>query len=428
MDEGTLGAAPPLQTHMADTIYRPFFRSGIAVVLTLGAAWGAWLLLRIAWTGTFMAATLHEVNAHGHAQIFGWVGLFVMGFAYQAFPRFKHTDLAFPRVAYATLILMLGGLVCRSLTEPIAAHIPWLAPLAVAAAGVETLAIALFGFVIVSTLRRAPRPLEHYDYYVLASLCWFLVQAVYEAVYLAATLGAADREHLLALVAAWQGPLREIQIYGFAMLMILGVSQRMFHYFYGFARPNPRTSVAVLIVLNLALVTMVSGFVLMQKVHHGWAVLWYAAVLLLAASTVVLVSGWHIFSTARDPDRSLKFLRTAYIWLFVSLAMMVILPGYQRGLLPLLAPQSTAVKIGFSHAYYGAIRHAITVGFVSLMIMGVAAKVVPTLAGTDVRKLGGLWTPFLLVNLGCAIRVSTQTLTDIFPAAFAARASAAFWN
>src|SRR5512135_763623 len=65
-----------------------------------------------------------------------------------------------------------------------------------------------------------------------------------------------------------------------------------------------------------------------------------------------------------------------------------------------------------SHAYHGAIRHAITVGFVSLMIMGFAAKVVPTLNGLDARKLTALWGPFILVNMGCLLRVSLQTLTD----------------
>src|SRR5262245_25019666 len=91
-------APPPVRnapdSHPEDAIYRPFFRAGIVMVLTLGAAWGAYLLLRIGLSGSFRAAGLHEVNAHGHAQIFGWVGLFVMGFAYQAFPRFKHTSLA----------------------------------------------------------------------------------------------------------------------------------------------------------------------------------------------------------------------------------------------------------------------------------------------------------------------------------------------
>src|SRR5215468_5585224 len=32
---------------LGDAIYRPFFKAGIAVVLTFGAGWGAYLLLRI---------------------------------------------------------------------------------------------------------------------------------------------------------------------------------------------------------------------------------------------------------------------------------------------------------------------------------------------------------------------------------------------
>src|SRR5437764_13556892 len=103
------GSAP-----LADAIYRPFFKAGIAVVLTLGAVWGAYLLLRIGLMGHFAAAGLHEVNAHGHAQIFGWVGLFVMGFAYQAFPSFKQSTLAFPRLARASLGVTPVGIVGRS--------------------------------------------------------------------------------------------------------------------------------------------------------------------------------------------------------------------------------------------------------------------------------------------------------------------------
>jgi hypothetical protein len=98
--------------------------------------------------------------------------------------------------------------------------------------------------------------------------------------------------------------------------------------------------------------------------------------------------------------------------------MLILLPVYQFGLLRQLAPESTAAQIGFSHAYYGAIRHAITVGFISLMIVGVAAKVVPTLNGVDVRALSALWSPFLLINAGCTLRIAAQTLTDFTDRAF----------
>jgi hypothetical protein len=98
--------------------------------------------------------------------------------------------------------------------------------------------------------------------------------------------------------------------------------------------------------------------------------------------------------------------------------MLSLLPVYQFFLLPAFSPGSNSVQIGFSHAYYGAIRHAVTVGFISMMIVGVSAKVVPTLNGIDPRSLSGLWAAFFLINVGCALRVSFQTLTDITDTAF----------
>ncbi len=88
--------------------------------------------------------------------------------------------------------------------------------------------------------------------------------------------------------------------------------------------------------------------------------------------------------------------------------MLLLLPLYQH-----------LAGVPFSHDYYGAIRHAITVGFVSLMIVGMAARAVPTLAGVDRRRLSPLWGPFLLLNLGCLLRLAIQTLTDWSPGAFA---------
>ncbi len=412
----SLPAEPTLS--LADTIYRPFFKAGIAVVLSLGAVWGAFLLLRIGFGGTFSAAGLHEINAHGHAQIFGWVGLFVMGFAYQAFPRFKHTTLAHPRLAYLSLWLMTTGLVLRALLEPLATARPWLIGLALVASTLEIGAISLFAWIIGATWRASGKPLAPHDYYILSALGWFVVQAIYDALYLAATLTTTEHGPLVDLVATWQGPLREIQIHGFALLMILGVSQRIFHHFYGLPLPSPTLSRVGVVVLNVALVGEVTGSLLMRSHGHAWAGLWYASILVLAGMVLTLVWNWRLFARAENPDRTLKFLRAAYLWLLVSLAMLVLLPVYQFLVLPAWASESASAHMGFSHAYYGAIRHAITVGFVSLMIVGVASRVVPTLNGIDGHTLSSLWLPFSLLNLGCALRVSGQVLTDFTPFAF----------
>jgi hypothetical protein len=413
----TLNVLDNAQPQAADAIYRPFFKAGIAVVLSLGAVWGAYLLLRIALSGRFTAAGLHDVNAHGHAQIFGWVGLFVMGFAYQAFPRFKQTTLAFPKLAFGTLWMMLIGLVVRSVAQPLTASFPWAWWPAMAASVLEIAAIGLFALILIKTWRNSEKGLVYYDGYILCALFWFVVQAVYESLYLAATLRAQGAE-LLSLVSTWQPALRDIQIHGFALLMILGVSQRIFHHFYGLKEPNAKLSRILLVFLNVAIVGEVLGLVLMRTSGHAWAGLWYVSVLVLTTAIILLVRDWRIFSPTDEADRSLKFLRAGYVWLMISLAMLVAMPLYQQGLLALLAPESAAAQLGFSHAYYGAIRHAITVGFVSLMIMGVAAKVVPTLNGVPSRRLSALWGPFVLINLGCSLRVVGQTATDFVPGAF----------
>jgi hypothetical protein len=91
-DKATAPDAPQL----ADSIYRRYFLGGILVALTAGASWGAWLLWTTALGRSFRDISISSVNTHGEAHIFGWVGLFIMGFAYQAFPRLLHTSLATP--------------------------------------------------------------------------------------------------------------------------------------------------------------------------------------------------------------------------------------------------------------------------------------------------------------------------------------------
>ena len=413
----TLPAGLSTASSLADGIYRPFFSAGIATVLTLGAVWGAYLLLQIGMSGRFSAAGLHAINAHGHAQIFGWVGLFVMGFAYQAFPRFKHTTLAYPTLAMATLIMLIAGLTARAVAQPLVETWPWLWWAAVGGSLLEIAAVLVFTALIAITWQRSGKPLAVYDYYIAASLVWFVLQAVYEGVYLTATL-ATTGEDLTRLVSTWQAALRDVQIHGFALLMVLGVSQRIFHHFYSLPLPSSRLSLALLPIINAAVAGEAAGLVLMRLYTPVWAALWYSSAVVLTIAVATLVADWRLWRQAEEPDRSLKFLRVAYVWLFISLAMLVLMPLYQAVVLQQLAPDSAAAKMGFSHAYYGAARHAITVGFISLMIVGVAAKVVPTLNGVSTQDLSVLWGPFVLINTGCTLRVVGQTLTDFHPLAF----------
>jgi hypothetical protein len=135
--------------------------------------------------------------------------------------------------------------------------------------------------------------------------------------------------------------------------------------------------------------------------------------LLLPLGAGLIVWPWRLWRPLPEPgrsDRSGKFIRAAFAWLFVSFAMLLLLPVNQA-----------ANGSEFSHACYGAIRHAITVGFISMMIVGMAAKVVPTLRGIEPGKLPALGPTFVLLNVGCLWRVGSQVLTDWAPSAFLLR-------
>src|SRR5687768_4593701 len=162
---------------VADTTYRRFFTAGIALILTAGATWGAWLLWQIGVAGHFTGASLHHVNAHGHAQIYGWVGLFIMGFAYQAFPRLWHTDLVAPRPAVAAFVAMLVGLAVRTAGMTLSGRWALALPAALAGGALEAAAVLAFAGQIIAIYRRSLVKFEPYVGFVFMALAWFVAQA-----------------------------------------------------------------------------------------------------------------------------------------------------------------------------------------------------------------------------------------------------------
>jgi hypothetical protein len=401
----------PQPAGVADLIYRRFFLGAIVVILTAGASWGAWLLWQIGFAGKFTGVSIHQVNAHGHAQIYGWVGLFIIGFACQAFPRMWQTKLVAPHLAVAAFALMASGLVVRTIGMTAAGGLGGhAAAVAMIGGAAEGLAILFFASQMLVTFRRSSARIEPYVAFVFTAIVWFIAQAALDLRHTWSTMTAATTQDLLWHVATYQAPLRDLQVHGLALFMILGVSIRMLPALFELPIVSARRAWWAYGILTAAVVGEVIIFIAYRWTqNHALAAFLLAPWLMLIAGCWLIAAPWRLWRPLSVHDRSGKFVRAAYAWLAVSLVMLLILPVYQ-----------SISGIPFSHAYYGAIRHAITVGFISFMIMGMAAKVVPTLNGIDPRKLSPLWGPFLLVNTGCFLRVSLQTLTDWHPAFFAA--------
>lgn len=398
---------------LADTIYRPFFLAGLATVLTLGCVWGAINLLMIGLTQNRSAVAYSWILAHGHAMVFGFVGLFIMGFAYQAFPRFKHTSLWRPRLAFSALPLMVAGIVLQTVAHLLS---PPSLQLEVLAAFIQLASVVIFGAAILFTARRAAKP-EVHDRFVYAALVWFLIAAIANPVIFKLFELAGSREQLLFNLATFNIPYRDVQLLGIAVVMILGVSLRFLPHAYALREPSRAWRNFLFFGVNGALLFGVGLFIAGMATKNHWLLMfqWLTTLVLLAVA-IGTPRQFRLFGQVPESerDRGLKFIRAAYVWFILATLLLVLTPLYNFAIyMPLTGSQTP-----FSHAYFGAYRHALTVGFIMMMIVGVSSKVVPTLSGVDVRRANSLWPTFLLLNIGNLTRVSSQIATDFFPQAF----------
>ncbi|MGA2501173.1 MAG: hypothetical protein ABSH20_25830, partial [Tepidisphaeraceae bacterium] len=239
---------------IADTLYRRFFTGAITLVLTAGASWGVWILWQIGRAAKFNGAALQDVNAHGQAQIYGWMGLFIMGFAYQAFPQVWHTQLVAPRAAVGVFLAMVTGVILRTFGMTLGSGSGTAILVAMLGCGLQVVAILTFAFQIIATFRRSLTRMDPYIGFIFGGLFWFVAMSLLDSWHTYATLSAKTREELLWHVATYQAPLRDMQIHGLAMFMILGVSIRKLPGFFGVPATPRRRGWWALAILSVAVV------------------------------------------------------------------------------------------------------------------------------------------------------------------------------
>jgi hypothetical protein len=383
-------------------LHHRYFAVGIATVLTVGAGWGVWLLWQVAVSGSFTGVSIQDVNAHGQAQIDGWVGLFVMGFALQMFPPVWHARLAGRRWRLVPLAAMLAGIVLRSvgMTVAVGSAGRWVA---LGGSVLQVAATALFATMLILTFRRSLATFQPWVAFVMLALACFVVQAAFDGWHTWRMMVAASRDDLLWQVSTFQAPLRDLQIHGLALCMILGVSLRFLPPLLGLASVPDRRAWRGFLAIAAGLVLESALFVAFRVTgDQRWAAGLLLAWVLLALGCALVALPWRLWRAPIRNVSSARFIRSAYTWLAISLVMLLLLPVYR-----------VVSGLPFSHAYYGAIRHAVTVGFVSQMIVGMSSLVVPLTPRT-----ASLRPTFFLLNLGCAARVCLQVGSDWSPHAF----------
>lgn len=384
----------------AEPAHRPFVAAALVVTLTLGAGWGALLLIEVGRQGSWSAPAPGEVVAHGAAQFWGFIVPFIIGVAVTFLPR----TTARPRPGRVWLALLLGALLAGVVGDfawsLALGRLPWLG----LASGSAELAAAL-GFLAISVQQMGGKARAPWARSILASGAWMIVWAVVGMASRgrawAAGPGAfSESERRLAL---------ELALFGFAMNAVHGFGQRLLPGMLGGGGPRRGAVTAAFVLNNLGVAALVAS--------HVWRPSLCAALgaVGVAGGAAAWAIGMRAFRGARrsaprpeaGPFFLVRYIQLAGFWLLAGLALLV-------------AGEVSAALRGVEppRAYLGATRHALTVGFLTTLILGVGQRLIPILSH-DLLAWPRLVVPtFALIAVGNALRVVGELATLKWPVWF----------
>lgn len=326
------------------------------------------------------------MEGHGHAQVFGWIGSFVLGIGFYSQPARGRSVL---RIPLTTFLLWTSGVLLRWVGNIYEWH--WRSLLTVSAT-FELLAVLLF--LSAASHHKRSEPTQHksakpampaWMIAVLLSTLGLVAAVLFnfvECVHLAVAGETPSFPHLLDQ--------KYLVVLGWAFLapVVWGFSARWLPTFLAVEQPHARAFRAALLLDVLGLVCGLSG-------------LFQAAVILLAAGAVTVVYALHLFTKphGRAKVQGIHasfpvFVRLAYIWLLVAGAMSI-----------------WAAFADVHGGIWGASRHALTVGFAATMVFCIGPRILPNFCGIDrlfSKQL--MLASLLLLQIGCTLRVTSEPL------------------
>ncbi|HET8945700.1 MAG TPA: DUF542 domain-containing protein [Candidatus Polarisedimenticolia bacterium] len=387
-----------------ENLYRRFLKTAILFTLTGGTALGAWALAVMALRERLGGVDRGVIQVHGHWQLFGWVGLFVVGIAYHILPRLTGVPLPSLRAAGWSYGMLASGIVLR-FAQSIDPGVPraLLLPLS---AGLEIGGVALFAWTIMRILAATPRPRPAWQRFCAHGTGWLCAATLLNAAHAFDLLSSGRFE-----IAPWLNvPYLTVFLVGFVTFWIFGVSLRTLPVFMGLhERPRLAARLAVPLSAAVATLAIAEGLFLRDgseaaRVAFG---IGSAAVGILLALFVFALGVLATPAAPPEPgvDRgSEKFIRLAYAWLIVSGGMLLV---FSRAIL---------AGAGLDHALVGAYRHALTVGFITTLMAGMALRIVPIFRGVPLYSARLRDWTFWLLAVGNLIRVLFQALSAVNPA------------
>lgn len=326
------------------------------------------------------------MEGHGHAQMYGWIGSFILGIGFYSQPAREKSAIKLP---LACLILWTLGVAMRWFANIYEWNWRTLFPVS---AGFELLAIILF----LAAASRHKQPANVEGKSAKASIELWMISVLIGTAGLAVAvlfnfvecLNLSIHGAQLAFPHALDQKYLVLLGWGFLVPVVWGFSARWLPVFLAIAKPDRR-------IFQTALLLDLTG------VLCGMTGLSKAATILLALSAISICFALHL---TQRPHGHAKvqgihpsfpsFIRIAYAWLVIA------------GLMSIWA--------AFADQYggiWGASRHALTVGFAATMVFSIGPRILPHFGG--VYNIFSKWMMFfslLFLQLGCTLRVSSEPL------------------
>jgi hypothetical protein len=336
------------------------------------------------------------IEGHGHAQMFGWIGSFILGIGFYSQPARDRSAIRLPLVCF---VLWVSGVALRWSANIYGWHWRSLFPISV---GYELIAVLLFlaaashhKLRLSEQGKHAKAPMELWMVSVLLGTAGLAAAVIFNFV---ECLQLAIRGGLRSFPHALDQKYLVLLGWGFLVPVVWGFSARWLPAFLAIPKPNARVFRAALILDLMGVLCGVSG----------WT---RPATILLALSAIAIGLALHL---AERPCGHAKtqgihpsfpsFIRIAYVWPIVA------------GLMSIWA--AFADQHG---GIWGASRHALTVGFAATMVFAIGPRILPHFAGVhSIFSKRLMFLSLLFLQTGCLLRVSSEPLAyeGLFPFAW----------
>jgi uncharacterized protein involved in response to NO len=426
------------QVHVPFERIAPYLRAA----LLLGSGGGFLLASILTLTPLFGvplgAWWLAVVQTHGHLQLFGWAGLFVIGVALYFLPRLRGKPLAWPALLPWIGGMLVSSLLLRLLSQPLLVVTGWfLWALVLIVSGVlEALVLPVILLVLAQTSRRGPAggPAGKNAVEGLGPIA----PLIFGAFFLLALDGILNLFNCITLLAngglvpaAGDQANIMLGLFGLLVPMALGMSTRMLP-LYARIQPFPAPLLRVLTLVYFAgIICWLLGLFLPGPLFASISGLGN----LLIGIVMLVFTGYFLYLMRRRTQLSPQMAAHAHdAETFAARALQRRREEQERygpyvgligsaylwgtfGALLLVIDGIAVLLFGKLPVAVDVIRHSFAVGFITLLICGIGTRLVPSFSGRAIRSPKLVTAILVLGNLAVLLRVVSLLLTPVLPGA-----------